>query len=175
MRLERRDRFSEIEPLLGLVEHPARYLNHEWGSQEVQSGPCHCCLVYADVYEVGQPNLGLTILYKELNEAEGISCERAYLPWVDMADLMRERDIPLLSLEGSAPVASFDLVGITLAHELVATNLIECLDLAQITIRAEERQEDEPFVIAGGILVLALIVCGALYGCCMKTMKNREF
>jgi len=31
------------------------------------------------------------------------------------------------------------------------------------------------FVIAGGILVLALIVCGALYGCCMKTMKNREF
>ena len=150
MRLERRDRFFEIEPLLGLVEHPARYLNHEWGSQEEQSGPFHCCLVYADVYEVGQPNLGLTILYKELNEAEGISCERAYLPWVDMADLMRERNIPLLSLEGSAPVASFDLVGITLAHELVATNLIEFLDLAQITVRAEERAEDEPFVIAGG-------------------------
>jgi len=32
-----------------------------------------------------------------------------------------------------------------------------------------------PFVIAGGILLLALIVCGVLYGYCLKTMKNREF
>jgi len=94
--------------------------------------------------------LGLAILYNELNTQKGFSCERAYLPWVDMADLMRSHDVPLLSLETSSPVASFDLVGITLAHELVCTNIVETLDLAGITIRADERDDDEPLVVAGG-------------------------
>ncbi|MDO4805670.1 MAG: TIGR03960 family B12-binding radical SAM protein [Coriobacteriales bacterium] len=150
MRPRREDRFEEIEPLLGMVEHPSRYLDHEWGACPDQSGPFYVCLIYADVYEVGQPNLGLAILYNELNAAEGISCERAYLPWVDMSGLMRERGIPLLSLESSSAVASFDMVGITLAHELVATNIVETLDLAGITIEATKRDEDEPIVVAGG-------------------------
>ena len=145
MRLAREDRFDELEPLLGKVTHPARYLDHEWGAMEDQPGPFHVCMIYADTYEVGQPNLGIAILYNELNRAEGISCERAYLPWVDMSALMRERGVPLLSL-----VASFDIVGFTLAHELVASNVIETLDLAGIAIRADERDEEDPLVIAGG-------------------------
>ena len=52
---------------------------------EEQEGPFHVCMVYADVYEVGQPNLGIAILYNALNKAPHISCERAYLPWTDMA------------------------------------------------------------------------------------------
>lgn len=150
MRAKREDRFSDIEPLLGRVTHPARYLNHEWGAIERQDGPFHVCMIYADTYEVGQPNLGIAILYNELNHAEGISCERAYLPWVDMSALMRERGVPLLSLETSSPVASFDIVGFTLAHELVVSNVLETLDLAGIAIRSDERDEDDPFVIAGG-------------------------
>ncbi len=150
MRLAREDRFSDIEPLLGQVEKPSRYLDHEWGVCEDQDGPFHTCLIYADVYEVGQPNLGLAILYDELNAQEGFSCERAYLPWVDMAELMREHDVPMLSLETSSPVASFDIVGFTLAHELVCTNVLEALDLAGIALRADERDEDDPLVIAGG-------------------------
>ena len=150
MRLPRTDCYAQLEPLLAQVEHPSRYLDHEWGACADQSGPFHACLIYADVYEVGQPNLGLAILYNELNTQKGFSCERAYLPWVDMADLMRSHDVPLLSLETSSPVASFDLVGITLAHELVCTNIVETLDLAGITIRADERDDDEPLVVAGG-------------------------
>ncbi|MBP3892981.1 MAG: TIGR03960 family B12-binding radical SAM protein [Atopobiaceae bacterium] len=150
MRLAREDRFAQIEPLLGKVLHPARYLDHEWGAQEQQDGPFHVCMIYADTYEVGQPNLGIAILYNELNSAEGISCERAYLPWVDMSALMRERGVPLLSLETSSPVASFDVVGFTLAHELVVSNVLETLDLAGIAIAAEDRDEDDAFVIAGG-------------------------
>lgn len=150
MRHRREDLFYAIEPLLGMVEKPSRYLDHEWGACEDQDGPFHVCLMYADVYEVGQPNLGLSILYNELNETTGISCERAYLPWVDMSGLMRERGIPLLSLETSSPVASFDIVGISLAHELVCTNIAEALDLADITLVAKDRDEDEPIVVAGG-------------------------
>ena len=150
MRLERTDRYADLEPLLAKVEHPARYLDHEWGATEEQDGPFHVCMMYADVYEVGQPNLGIAILYNELNAAEGISCERCYLPWTDMSALMREAGVPLLSLETSSPVASFDIVGFTLAHEMIATNIIEALDLAHIPVRAAERDEDDPIVIAGG-------------------------
>ena len=150
MRIPREDRFADIEPLLGMVERPSRYLGREWGAVEDQEGPFHACLIYADVYEVGQPYLGHAILYNELNDQEGISCERAFLPWVDMSALMRERGIPMLSLETASPVASFDLVGFTLAHELICTNILEALDLAQITLVAQDRGEDEPIVVAGG-------------------------
>lgn len=150
MRLPREDLFHLVEPLLAQVERPSRYLNHEWGAVEDQDGPFHACVMYPDIYDVGVPNLGLAILYDELNRLDGVSCERAYLPWADMCALMRERSIPLLSLETSSPVASFDLVGLTFAHELVCTNIVETLDLAGITLLATERDEDEPIVIAGG-------------------------
>lgn len=150
MRLPRQDWYPRLEPLLGRVEKPSRYLDHEWGAVESQDGPFHVCMIYPDVYDVGQPNLGIAILYQAINRQEGMSCERGFLPWVDMADLMREEGIPLLSLETSSPVASFDVVGFTLAHEMACTNIVEALDLAGIPLRAEERSEDDPVVFAGG-------------------------
>ena len=150
MRASRENLFHLMEPLLAQVEHPARYIDHEWGACESQDGPFHLCMVYADVYEVGQPNLGVAILYNQINEQEGMSCERCYLPWKDMTSLMRENGVPLLSLEGSAPLASFDAIGFTLAHELIATNVLETLDLAGIALMSSERDEDDPIILAGG-------------------------
>lgn len=150
MKLARRDRFSELEPFLDLVEHPSRYINHEFGATRNQPGPFHCVLLYPDTYEIGLSNMGLAILYRALNECEGISCERAYVPWIDMSSYMRKAHVPLLALESAAPVASFDVVGFTLAHEMACTNIIEALDLAGIAIRSEERDEDDAIIIAGG-------------------------
>ena len=150
MRARRENLFGLIEPLLAHVERPSRYLDHEWGAHAEQDGPFHLCMVYADVYEVGQPNLGMAILYETVNAQEGMSCERCYLPWRDMALLMRERGVPLLSLEAAAPLASFDAIGFTLAHELIATNVLEALDLAGIALTSDERDEDDPIILAGG-------------------------
>ena len=150
MRARRENLFHLVEPLLAHVEHPVRYLDHEWGACEEQEGPFHLCMVYADVYEVGQPNLGVAILYDSVNDTPGMSCERAYLPWVDMIALMRERGVPLLSLECAAPLASFDAIGFTLAHELIFTNVLETLDLAGIALLSSERDEDDPIILAGG-------------------------
>ncbi len=144
------DRFRELEPLLARVEKPSRYINHEWGTLSSPNADYRACLIYPDVYEVGLPNQGLAILYSILNKQEGISCERAYLPWIDMADAMREAGIPLLSLEGAAPLASFDVVGFHIPHEMACTNYPEALDLAGIPLLSEERGEDDPIVIAGG-------------------------
>ncbi len=144
------DRFRELEPLLARVEKPSRYINHEWGTLSSPNADYRACLIYPDVYEVGLPNQGLAILYSILNKQEGISCERAYLPWIDMADAMREAGVPLLSLEGAAPLASFDVVGFHIPHEMACTNYPEALDLAGIPLLSEERGEDDPIVIAGG-------------------------
>lgn len=150
MRAKRENLFHLLEPLLPHVEHPSRYLDHEWGACEEQEGPFHLCMCYADVYEVGQPNLGVSILYNTINALPDMSCERAYLPWNDMSSLMRERGVPMLSLEGAAPLASFDAVGFTLAHELIWTNVLEALDLSGIALTSAERDEDDPIILAGG-------------------------
>lgn len=150
MRIAYEDRFSELEPLLAKVEKPSRYIDHEWGTLSKEEADYRCCLIYPDVYEVGLPNQGLAILYNILNHQEGLSCERSYVPWVDMADAMRKAHVPLLSLEGAAPVASFDIVGFHIPHEMACTNYLEALDLAGIPLLAKDRGEDDPIIIAGG-------------------------
>ena len=150
MRIAYENRFADIEPLLPRVEKPSRYIDHEWGTLSCPDADYRICMIYPDVYEVGLPNQGIAILYSVLNAQEGISCERGYVPWVDMADLMREAGVPLLSLEGAAPVASFDAVGLHIPHEMAVTNLLETLDLAGIPLRAADRGEDDPLVFAGG-------------------------
>ena len=150
MRTPYENRFPELEPLLARVEKPSRYIDHEWGTRSSAEADYRVCLVYPDVYEVGLPNQGIAILYAALNEQEGISCERGYVPWIDMADAMREADVPLLSLEGAAPLSSFDVVGLHLPHEMACTNMLETLDLAGIPLHAADRGEDDPLVISGG-------------------------
>ncbi|MBM6904977.1 TIGR03960 family B12-binding radical SAM protein [Collinsella tanakaei] len=150
MRTPYENRFPELEPLLARVEKPSRYIDHEWGTRSSAEADYRVCLVYPDVYEVGLPNQGIAILYAVLNEQEGISCERGYVPWIDMADAMREADVPLLSLEGAAPLSSFDVVGLHLPHEMACTNMLETLDLAGIPLHSADRGEDDPLVISGG-------------------------
>ena len=150
MRVPYEDRFHDLEPLLARVEKPSRYIDHEWGTLSSPDAGYRACLVYPDTYEVGLPNQGIAILYNILNQQQGISCERGYVPWVDMADEMRRAGVPLLSLEGAAPLTSFDVVGFHVPHEMACTNYLEAMDLAGIPFYASDRGEDDPLVIAGG-------------------------
>ncbi len=143
------DLWPRLEPLLARVERPARYLNREWGCV-YKDADFRFCMVYPDTYELGQANQAVRILVNAVNAVEGMAAERAYLPAVDLIDLMRAEGIPLFSIESCAPVAQFDVVGITLPHELAATNVLEVLDLAGIPLRAADRGEECPIVIAGG-------------------------
>ena len=72
------------------------------------------------------------------------------LPAVDLIDLMREEGVPMFSLESCAPLSGFDAIGITLPHELAATNVLEVLDLSGIPLRAVDRAQDDPIVLGGG-------------------------
>jgi radical SAM family uncharacterized protein len=164
---DRVDLWERVEPLLDLVEKPARYIDHEFGAVRDPESPFRCVLIYPDTYEVGLPNQGLAILYKILNAQPGIACERSYTPWVDMANLMRARNLPLFSMESCFPVASFDMVGIQLPHELAATNIVETLELAGIPVMAADRAQDDPIVCGGGPSVYNPEAVCELYDCIM--------
>ena len=145
--------WEKFAPLLRQVEKPSRYLGQEWGAVEPADKPdadYHAVLIYPDTYEIGQANQAIAILYDALNADARIYCERAYLPWVDMIAAMREAGLPLASLETFTPLSEFDFVGITLPHELAATNILETLDLGGVPLRSAERGEDDPIVFGGG-------------------------
>lgn len=139
-----------IERLFGRVERPSRYVDREWGVTRKADASYRVVLAYPDAYEVGMANQALQILAARLGAIEGVVAERVFVPWVDMAAAMREQGVPLVTLESCTPVASCDLVGVTLPYELTYTNVVELLDLAGIPLRSESRTEAHPLVIGGG-------------------------
>lgn len=144
------DLWARIEPLLRSVERPARYIDREWGARTSADAEYRVALVYPDTYEIGQSNQALAILYDLFNGLDGVAAERAYLPWLDMSQLMRREAVPLFSLETCTSLSEFDLVGITVPYELTYTNILEVLDLGGIPLRAADREECDPLVIGGG-------------------------
>ena len=147
-----------LERILPKVTRPARYTGREWNSilKDWDQVEVKVALAYPDIYEVGLPNLGLMILYDILNREDDILAERAYAPWVDMEEAMRQAGIPLFSLESRRPLADFDIVGFSLPYELNYTNVLNMLDLAGIPPLAAERGDNNnepseyPLIIGGG-------------------------
>ncbi len=142
--------WSQLEPLLLQCERPSRYLNHEWGCVYKHDADFAFCMVYPDTYELGQTNQAVRILVNAVNACDHLLAERAFLPAADLIDVMRTQGLPLFSLESCAPLSEFDAIGITLPHELAATNVLEVLDLAGISVRSCERDEDDPIILGGG-------------------------
>jgi hypothetical protein len=82
------------------------------------------------VYDIGVSNVGLKILYDQINQRDDALAERAYAPWFDMEKLMRDEGIPLYSLESKQPLSGFDLIAFTLPYETLYTNALNLIDLA---------------------------------------------
>ncbi len=142
--------WERVAPLLRQVERPGRYAGSEWGAAPVPRDGFGFCMVYPDTYELGQANQAVRILQNRVNEEPGMAAERAYLPAADMADAMRAADVPLFSLESTTPLTEFDVIGITLPHELCATNVLEVLSLSGIPLFSGDRSDADPIILGGG-------------------------
>ena len=141
-----------LDRWLPTVGKPARYVGNEWNSvcKPWDEATVRMVLAYPDVYEVGMSNVGLQILYDIVNRRSEALLERAFAPWPDMEAVMREQGIPLYALESRRSLAEFEVIGFTLPYELNLTNVLNMLDLAGLPVRAAERDESMPLVIAGG-------------------------
>lgn len=141
-----------LDSILPEVEKPARYVGGEWNSvrKPLSEARTRIALCFPDSYEIGMSHLGLKILYSLLNKHPGWAAERVFAPWPDMEARLRERNIPLPSLESCAPLASFDIVGFSLQYELTYTNVLTMLDLGGIPLHTCDRTSDHPLIVAGG-------------------------
>ena len=143
---------TKLDRILLKVQKPGRYVGGELNStvKEWDKVQTKVAFVFPDIYDIGVSNVGLKILYDQINQREDALAERAYAPWVDMEALMREHGIPLYALESKQPLACFDLIGFTLPYETLYTNALNILDLAGIPVRSADRDETHPIIIAGG-------------------------
>lgn len=141
-----------FEELLDNVEKPGRYTGKEFNEivKEGDMSTVKIALAFPDLYEIGMSYLGFKILYEIINKIDGALAERVFSPAVDMEKLLRERKVPIFSLETYRPLNTFDIVGFTIQHELCYSNILNLLELGQIPLRSEERKEDAPLIIAGG-------------------------
>jgi radical SAM family uncharacterized protein len=137
---------------LPFVRRPGRYIGGEINQvkKDLRRSNLKVALCFPDVYEVGMSHTGLAIIYDILNGIESVAAERAFAPWLDAEEILREKGIPLFTLESKAALKSFDVIGFSLTNELCYTNVLNMLDLAGLNVRSGLRGEDDPLIIAGG-------------------------
>ncbi len=135
-----------------LVEKPARYIGGEYNAvvKDWDAVDCRFCLGFPDIYDIGMSHLGTKILYSILNKTPDLAMERVFCPWVDMEHELRERELPLVSLENHRPLSDFDVVGFSLQYEMTFTNVLTMMDLGGVPLRNADRTLEHPLVIAGG-------------------------
>lgn len=156
--------------LLFKTQKPAQYLGMEWGhliqpelggqSSEVRARgtkpkywsktKVHTVLAFPDIYELGMSNFGTRILYQIINNHPDFLCDRTYAPMKDMEDLLRAEKLSLWGWETFEPLNKFDLIGFSLSYELSYTNVLNMLDLSNLNLFANERNEIFPLIFAGG-------------------------
>jgi radical SAM family uncharacterized protein len=141
-----------LRGVLSRVEKPGRYAGGEWDQirKKPSSRMMKVALAFPDVYEIGMSYLGQKILYSLLNRDRGVLAERVFAPWPDFERELRAAGMPLASLENGIPLRDFDIVGFSLLYELNDSNILTMLDLGGIPLRADERGDGHPLVIAGG-------------------------
>jgi radical SAM family uncharacterized protein len=137
---------------LPYVRRPSRYVGGEINQIKKDLRKCALtiALCFPDTYEVGMSYTGLIVLYNVLNKIEDAAAERVFAPLADAEQILREKQIPLFSLESGMALNSFDVIGFSLTNELCYTNVLNMLDLAGLAVRSANRSETDPLIVAGG-------------------------
>ncbi len=140
------------DDILLSIDKPARYIGNEINcvKKDKANIAIRFAMCFPDVYEIGMSHLGMQILYDMFNRYDDVWCERVFSPWVDLDQIMREKNIPLFALESQEPIKQFDFLGITIQYEMCYTNILQILDLSNISLLAKDRTEDDPLVMGGG-------------------------
>ena len=140
--------------LMSQVSRPSRYCGSEWRPYkkiEWSEAKIKICLAFPDVYETGMSYYGFQIIEGFINSLEkNFLVDRAYCSWPDMEILMRETKTPLTSIEYKKPLKDFDIIAFTLPHETAYTNILTMIDLSQLELKSQDRNENDPVIIAGG-------------------------
>jgi len=143
--------YKELKKELLQVAKPARYTGGELGSQVFnRDEPLKIAISFPDMYEIGMSNQAVRILYNRFNQIPGVQCERVFAPFKDFEEILRQKNLPLFSLESGIPLKEFDILAFSIGYELTLTNMLTIMDTGQIPIRRTDRTAADPIVVAGG-------------------------
>ncbi len=141
-------------PSLNTVQSPSRYLGGEFGTtikpHSENDAYYNFAIAFPDLYEIAMSNSAIKIIYNGLNRIEGIRCERVFAPDIDFEKLLKEKDIPLYTLETGIPLCNTDMIGFSIGYELGITEVLAMLENGKIPLLSKDRNEKDPIVICGG-------------------------
>ena len=143
---------TEEQCLLYKVKKPYQYIGNEYlcYNKDFETADAAMVLAFPDKYEIAISNLGQKILYDTVNSTDNLMADRVYAPDLDYRDILKEKNLPLKSLEGKHPVKDFDFIGFSLQYELAYPTVLGMLELSQIPLNRKDRKETDPIVTAGG-------------------------
>ena len=107
-------------------------------------------IVYPNTYFVGMSNLGLHIIYEEINLRNDSVCERIFLPEKKELEAYDKTKTPLMSVETQRPMHQFDLVAFDVTFEMDYFHIPLMLRHGRVPIMGKDRTAFDPIVIAGG-------------------------
>ena len=107
-------------------------------------------IVYPNTYFVGMSNLGLHIIYEEINRHLASVCERIFLPEKKELDAYDKTKTPLMSVETQRPMHQFDVVAFDVTFEMDYFHIPLMLRHGRVPVMSEDRTSFDPIIIAGG-------------------------
>lgn len=108
-------------------------------------------LAYPNTYHVGMSNLGVHRVYSIINSRTDAVCERVFLPDEEDIGEYVNSNTKLFSLESKRPLTDFDILAFSVSFEQDYLNILEMLRLSGIPAGKEQRSENDPLLILGGI------------------------
>lgn len=118
-----------------------------------KTAPLAVALAYPSPYHVAMSSLGYQRIYRLLQDAPGICCERAFLPdGAERASTVVERPVTYESLRG---LSEFPIIALSVAYELELAGLVQLLESSGIPALRKERDDRSPFILAGGPLTFS--------------------
>ena len=107
-------------------------------------------LVYPNTYFVGMSNLGLHIIYEEINLRHDSVCERIFLPEKKELEAYDKTKTPFMSVETQRPMHQFDVVAFDVTFEMDYFHIPLMLRYGRVPVMSVDRTDFDPIVIAGG-------------------------
>ena len=125
---------------------PYQYVGGEFLSfnKDFDRAKIRFAFAFPDKYEIGISNLGLRVLYNQVNSHPDFMADRVYAPEADF------KPQPLYALESKRAIKDFDAVGFSIQYELSYPTILKMLEMAEIPYKNADRKDEHPIILAGG-------------------------
>ena len=138
--------FRKYHESLHNCTKPYQYVGGEFLSfnKSFDDSKIRFAFAFPDKYEIGISNLGLRVLYNQVNSHSDYMADRVYAPEPDF------KPETLYGLESKRAIKDFDAVGFSIQYELAYPTILKMLEMAQIPYKNSDRTDKDPIILAGG-------------------------